>query len=47
LRSFFFYSGTGIIGLCWTFLDENSANKIDVKEYQFFIDIEPSKNMVV
>ena len=36
IEKFLFDSGTDILGLCETFLDEISANKIDVKDYQFF-----------
>ena len=36
IEKFLFDSGTDILGLCETFLDEISANKIDVKDNQFF-----------
>ena len=33
---FLFESGTDILGVCETFLDENSANKINIGDFQFF-----------
>jgi hypothetical protein len=36
IEKFLLDFGTDILGLCEIFLDENSANKIDVKENQFF-----------
>ena len=36
IEKFLFDSGTDILGLCETFLDEISANKIDLNDYQFF-----------
>ena len=36
IEKFLFDSGTDILGLCETFLDEISANNIDIKYYQFF-----------
>ena len=41
---FLFESGTGILRVCETFLDENSANKINISDFQFYHASRNKKN---
>ena len=36
IENFLFESGTDVLGVCETFLDENSANRINISDFQFF-----------
>ena len=36
-EDFLFESGTDILAVCETFLDENSENKINISDFQFFL----------